>query len=310
MFTTVLFSINFAEVFEEIVAVVNDEIIVYSELRNAQAQWMMQLREKYQGQELETAIQKMKKDLLDSMIERKIVISKAKEKKYDLENDLEIMLKDIKKQNNLNSDEELKAALRAEGIDFDDYKEQLRLNRMQQRFLYEEVGAQIEVDNSQIMEYYKEHIDEFTKPLEMTLHCIYLDPANYPDNEAIEEKNTVINSELSEAGFPETAKKYSELAGAENNTFLGTFKKGELDPKIEAEAIKLQEGKHSSWIETDSGWYLVQMAKRTEPSLIEYKEVRENIHNKIRDQKYQQAVNEFLEQLKKESYIKIYKSDL
>jgi parvulin-like peptidyl-prolyl isomerase len=270
----------------------------------------MQLREKYQGEELETAIQKMKKDLLNSMIERKIIISKAKEKNYDLENDLEIMLKDIKKQNNLNSDEELKAALRAEGIDFEDYKEQLRTTRMQQRFLFEEVGAQIEVDNSQIMAYYKEHIDEFTRPLEMTLNCIYLDPAKYPDKEAIEEKIGVIDSELSEIGFVEAAQKYSELAGAENNTLLGTYKKGELDPKIEAAAVNLQEGEHSSWIETDSGWYLVQMGKRIEPSRIAYKEVRESIHNGIRDQKYQQAVDVFLKQLKKESYIKIYKSDL
>lgn len=307
---SVPFGFNFAEVFEGIVAVVNEEIITYSELRNAQAQWLNQLREKYQGKELEAAIQKMKSDILDSMIERLVILSKAKQKNYDLEADIEIMLKDIKKQNNLNSDEEFKAALRAEGIEFDDYKEQLRLNRMQQKFLFEEVGDKIQVDNSQIMEYYKEHVDEFTNPLEMSLNCIYLNSGNYPDKEAISEKIAVIDSELKAIGFLETAKKYSELGDDDNNFYLGKFKKGELEPKIEETAETLKEGEHSSWIETESGWYRVQVVNRIEPSLIEYKEVREKIHNQIRDKKYQQAVKEIIEELKKESYIKVYKDDL
>lgn len=307
---SVPFGFNFAEVFEGIVAVVNEEIITYSELRSAQAQWLSQLREKYQGKELEAAIQKMKSDILDSMIERLVILSKAKQKNYDLEADIEIMLKDIKKQNNLNSDEEFKAALRAEGIEFDDYKEQLRLNRMQQKFLFEEVGDKIQVDNSQIMEYYKEHVDEFTNPLEMSLNCIYLNSGNYPDKEAISEKIAVIDSELKAIGFLETAKKYSELGDDNNNFYLGKFKKGELDPKIEETAVTLKEGEYSTWIETESGWYRVQVINRIEPSLIEYKEVREKIHNQIRDKKYQQAVKEIIEELKKESYIKIYKNDL
>jgi parvulin-like peptidyl-prolyl isomerase len=157
------------------------------------------------------------------------------------------------------------------------------------------------------MEYYKKNIDKYTIPLQLSINCLFLNRENYNTDEDILEKKDNINSELNETNFKEVAKKYSELSNSEDNIFLGNFKKGELDNKIEEKALKLKNGEHSSWIETDSGWYIIQLISKTESKLIEYKKVREEIKNKLMRIEQEKELINLIERLKKESYIKIYK---
>jgi len=308
IFFLIIISINvFPELIEEIYAVVNDEIITYSELFNAKKQLINELRAKYKGKEFEEALKKGKQSLLDRIIEYKLILSKAKEKKYDVENDIKVIIKEIKKQNNFTTDKELEEALKSQGLTMEKFKEQQKINRIQQRFIYEEAYSNVKIDNSDIMEYYKKNIDKYTIPLQLSINCLFLNKENYSTDEDILEKKDKINSELNETNFKEVAKKYSELSNSEDNIFLGNFKKGELDNKIEEKALKLKKGEHSSWIETDTGWYIIQLISRTESKLIEYKKVREEIKNKLLRIEQEKELINLIERLKKESYIKIYK---
>ncbi len=307
-FFLIIISINvFPQLIEEIYAVVNDEIITYSELFNAKQQLINELRTKYKGKEFEEALKNNKQKLLDRIIEYKLILSKAKEKKYDVESDIKVIIKEIKKQNNFATDKELEEALKSQGLTMEKFKEQQKINRIQQRFIYEEAYSNVKIDNSDIMEYYKKNIDKYTIPLQLSLNCLFLNRENYSADEDILEKKDKINSELNETNFKEVAKKYSELSNSEDNIFLGNFKKRELDNKIEEKALKLKKGEHSSWIETDSGWYIIQLISKTESKLIEYKKVREEIKNKLMRIEQEKELINLIERLKKESYIKIYK---
>lgn len=308
IFFLIIISINvFPELIEEIYAVVNDEIITYSELFNAKKQLINELRAKYKGKEFEEALKKSKQKLLDRIIEYKLILSKAKEKNYDVENDIKVIIKEIKKQNNFTTDKELEEALKSQGLTMKKFKEQQKINRIQQRFIYEEAYSNVKIDNSDIMEYYKKNMDKYTIPLQLSINCLFLNRENYSTDEDILGKKDKINSELSETNFKEVAKKYSELSNPEDNIFLGNFKKGELDNKIEEKALTLKKGEHSSWIETDSGWYIIQLISKTESKLIGYKKVREKIKNKLMRIEQEKELINLIKRLKKESYIKIYK---
>ena len=249
----------------------------------------------------------MKKELLQQMIEQKILLSMAKEKNYDVDDEVEMIVKDIKKQNNMNSDEELKQAIEAQGMDYDKWRKQLKENTMQQRLIREEIVYKLKkVDNTQIMAYYREHLDEYTKPRQFSLNCIYLDKAQALNEAALAEKRRTIDTELQSGTFEEVAKQYSQLPGTGNNYFLGNFKEGELLAKIEEAAIKTDVGKYSPWFETESGWYVIQVLERKEPELIESKTVRGEIETAILAREQNAKLREYVEQLKKDSYIKIY----
>ena len=308
IFTIVIFNFSgSSEVIEEIYAVVNGEIITHSEIKAYEAEMLRMLRSRYQNEKLIEEVGKMKKSLVDTLINQKLILSKAKEKNYEIDQQVEIYIKEIMKENNIKTEEELKQAVASQGGNFNEWKKSIKDMQIQQRLVYEEIGSKINVDNAEIMSYYKNNIKEYTKPQEISLNCIFLNKEKYLDNVVIREKTKMIDSELNDSNFEETAKKYSDLPDKEDKHFLGTFKKGELNSAIEEAALKLKKGELSPWIETDNGWYLIQMVKIKESQLVEYKEVREKIETLLRTQKQNEELKKYIEKLKKESYIKIYK---
>jgi parvulin-like peptidyl-prolyl isomerase len=296
---------GFPEIIDKIFAVVNGEIITYSELKSAENEMSRYLMQQYEGEELEKQVNEMKKNLLNRLIEQKLILSYAKDKDYDVDGIVELIIKDIKKQNNINTDEELKAALASQGLNYDQWKQQLKETQIQQQFIRDKVGSKVKIDSSTIMEYYKKNIIEYTIPEKFSLNCIFLSKENYLSSASLKEKMKTIDSELEMNTFIEIAKKYSELPSEDNNYFLGEFKKGELDANIEEASFKLKEGEHSGWIETETGFYITQLIKRTESKLVEYKLVREEIENKLKMAEQEKLLKEYIEQLKKESHIKI-----
>jgi peptidyl-prolyl cis-trans isomerase SurA len=293
------------ETVEEIYAIVNDEVITGSELRKFEAEMTRALQSQMQGEQLAEAMREMKKDLLNRFIEQKLLLSKIKEKNYNVDSDVEMIVQDIKKQYQFATDDDLKNALQAEGIEFGAWKEQWRERRKQERLVGEEVGAKIKVENPQIMEYYRSHPEEFTTPVEITLNAIFL--KKNPGEPKPQEKMDQVAAELKPGLFEQTAKKYSELPDAANSVLLGKFKKGELDKTLEATALNLKKDEYSGWIETDGGWYIVQLADFSPDRLMEVKDVRDEIIRKLREEIQQVKLKEYIEQLKKESYIKIVK---
>jgi parvulin-like peptidyl-prolyl isomerase len=155
------------------------------------------------------------------------------------------------------------------------------------------------------MEYYRKNPEQFTIPAEITLNCIFL--KKNEDGLKPQGKMDQISAELKPGLFEQTAKKYSELPDAANNIALGKFKKGELDKGLEEAALKLKKDEYSGWIETDNGWYIIQLADFSADRLQEVRDVREDIIRKLREELQQVKLKDYIEQLKKESYIKILK---
>jgi len=305
IFLTINLGLAAADVVEEIYAVVNDEVITGTELKKFEMEMVRSLQAQLEGEKLDKALQEFKKELLNRFIDQKLLLSKIKEKNYNVDSDVETILQEIRKQNNLASEDDLKSALQAEGIDFVVWKDQWRERRKQERLVWDEVGSKIKIDNPQIMEYYRKNPVQFTVPAEVTLNCIYLKKND--DGARPQGKMDLITAELKPGLFEETAKKHSELPDAANNNALGKFKTGELDKNLEAAALKLKKDEYSDWIETDNGWYIIQLAEFSAARIREVKDVRDDIIQKLREDQQQVKLKDYVTQLKKESYIKILK---
>ena len=68
-----------AKVVDRIVAQVNDDIITLSDLNREMAELRQQLATQYSGDQLEQEIKKQEKDVLDSLIQEKLLLQKATE---------------------------------------------------------------------------------------------------------------------------------------------------------------------------------------------------------------------------------------
>jgi len=297
-----------SETIDEIYAIVNDEIITLSELQTFENGITQELKSKFSGEELKKNIKELKSNLLSMLISRKIILSKAKEKKYDLTQYLKMIIKDIMKRNNLKTEDELKKALLSQGVSFEEFKRQRLEQLMQERFIQEKVGQKMKVDASEIVNYYRQNLKKYTIPEKITLNCIFLKKDLYFSEKARKEKMKKITDALhkEKSDFKKVAEIYSDLTG-DNRYSLGTFTKSDLDKNLVSSADKLKEGEYSDWITTDTGWYIIQLEKRVSEHIADFKTLKDKIKQTLSEGKREKELKKLVEQLKKDSYIKIIK---
>lgn len=115
-----------------------------------------------------------------------------------------------------------------------------------------------------------------------------------------------IRADLARGGdFVKLAKQYSQDPGsAGKGGDLGWMESGMLDPQFEAVMNQLKPGQISEPVKTQFGWHIVQVLERKSS-----KNNQAYLQNQARQilyqQKLQEAVKTWLQQLRKQSYIKI-----
>ncbi len=305
LFSAVSFGTS-QEVIEEIVAIVNDEIITRSDYKAAYETNYQSLRAQFQGEEFKRQLERVKKNLMDTLITDIILLQEAnKLENINIDEQVRLYIDNIKKENNINSDEDLKQILKQQGTSFEEWTRRLREGVMKDAVLTSEVRRNIVIDEAEIVSYYRLHPEEFTEPPEFKLKAITLTSGSGSD-EGIEAKKQEINSKIA-AGedFGALASEYSEGPEKESSGDLGNFKKGELAKELEEPVENLKQGEVTPWIQFRNAWYLLKLVEKKEARLKPFEEARDDIEERLFGEKAQVKFEEFMKELKEKSYIKI-----
>jgi parvulin-like peptidyl-prolyl isomerase len=293
------------QVVEAIVAVVNDEVITLSEYRSEYNGLYESLRAQVPEDQFGELWQQRREALLDQMITSMLLLQEARRKGINVAEQLRMTIDNIKTENNLESDARLIQALQAQGLDFEVWKSRLEEDILRQGVIYSEVRSSLVFDDSDIVEYYNTHPEEFTDPLEYTLKAVFVSKEGRSAEEA-ESRRKEISDKLAEGSeMAAVVEEYSEGPEKESGGDLGSFKTGELAANLESQVKDLQQGQLSDWIDVGTGWYLIQLTERKEPRLNSFEESREAIQERLYQQAEQGKLEEFITKLKETSFIKI-----
>src|ERR1700730_9198971 len=148
------------KVVEDIVARVNDQIITQSDYDRAAEQLTAeagQLAIRTHDMELE------KDDLLSDLIDQQLLLSKGKELGITGETELIKRLDEIRKQNHLDSMEDLEKAAQQQGVSYEDFKANIRNSIITQQVVRDEVGRHITMSPTDVQKYFKDHETEFAQ---------------------------------------------------------------------------------------------------------------------------------------------------
>lgn len=282
-----------AEVVDRIVAVINDSIITLSELRAATAVAMDKLGVEGGAIDLEEA-REMEGGILDGLIEQRLVKQAADKAGIEVsEREIDNAVEDIKKQNRL-TQEELLLALAENGLTQKEYREQLKEQIRQVKFVNREFRSRISIQPEDIEDYYRRNMDEFQAPAVFRLNVIFL-PGDRKD--VLDRRLRLITGGL-ESGedFRDLASQYSEGPAASAGGDLGYLKSGEIEPWLEDAALKLKPGEVSPAIERPEGVYFVRLSEylpQAPRPLAEVSgEIHERLFKKIMDERYSFWLNE------------------
>ena len=308
----VLLSFSFLfgqEVVDAIVAIVNDDIITVSDYLVEHDTLYELLRAQLQGGEFTKQYEKEKEGLLERMITELLLLQEAMRQDIrstaDIDGQIRGIVDNIKEQYNIESDEDFKRMMAQQGMDYDAWIAQQEKSILQQSLIFSEVGRSIAIDETDVVNYYDLHPEEFTELPTYKLRGIYISSEDKNDEDA-QAKMEEIDRKIAEGEEMEgLASEYSEGPEKESQGDIGTYKKGEMDKNLEQAVENLEEGDLTSWIDVPTGWFLLKLDEKTESRLKEFEDVKKEIENQLFLQEQQVRIQDYLEDLKKRSYINI-----
>src|SRR3984885_6837279 len=159
------------KVVEDIVAFVNNQIVTQSDYDRAAEQLDNESKQQaIPAREL----QQKQADLLRDLIDQQLLLSKGKELGITGETELIKRLDDIRKQNHLDSLEDLEKAAQQQGVSYEDFKANIRNGIITQEVVRNEVGRHITMSPGDVQRYFKQHESEFAQPESVNLNEILI----------------------------------------------------------------------------------------------------------------------------------------
>ncbi|MBI5237632.1 MAG: SurA N-terminal domain-containing protein [Deltaproteobacteria bacterium] len=290
-----------AEVMDRIAAIINDSIITLSELDAATAAALDKLspEEKKDGK---LAVE-VRSRTLDSIIEQKLVKQASDRAGIEIsEREVDNAVEDVKKRNRL-SHEEFLIALAQSGLTYREYREQVKEQIRQVKFVNKEFRSKVSVEDEDIANYYKQHIEEFKAREEMRLRVIFVSSV---DKKLMDRKLRIIENGLGKgADFTALAKEYSDGAQAAQGGDLGHVRPGEINKALEEAAATLVAGAVSKALTTEEGVYFIQLVEKRpgEPKSLE--DARNAINEKLFSKLMEERFKFWLKEVKKNAHIEV-----
>ena len=295
---------------EEIVARVNNEIITRSELEKARASAEDESRAECQGrcspEQLQVAIEDRQKFALRDLIDQSLLSQRGKDMGINVEGDVVKQLDQIRIQNKLPDMDALERAVTSQGINWDDFKTNIRNRILTQSVIGQEVGRHITIGHEEEMKYYNEHKSEFVRPEQVALSAIEIKTEGKKESEipTLKEKaNTVRKKALDGEDFSELAKRYSDGSTAAQGGQLGVYKRGELSKELEDTVFVMKKNQLTDVIETKSGFLILKVMEHYTEGEQPFDVVEPEIQERLYSQRMEPAMREYLKTLREQSYV-------
>lgn len=298
------------EVIDAIVATVDREVILLSDVQAEIAPQIAELRETAVSQEEFTSeTDRLIRETLEQQIERRVLLREALLLGITVdENRIEDRIEELRAM--YASDDEFMKELALAGQTLSDFREQTRksyLSQVMARSKMKEIEDRTVVSQQEIVEYYEEHLDEFSRPERVFIRQIFLRARTAEDREQARAKLENLKNEL-EAGadFGDLARTHSEMAGAEQGGVVGWHTRGELVKSLEDAVFALPAGGISDVIETPGGVTLIKVDQHEDADTPELDVTRTVIEPKVRQKKARAEYEVWLQELRRRSQVRVF----
>jgi peptidyl-prolyl cis-trans isomerase SurA len=298
-----------AETVDRIIARINNEIITYSDLEEASAPYIAAIETNLSDSEREEKIRELKKDILETLIEEKLIIDKAKSMNITVtEEEIDEAIEEVKKRHSLN-DLQFHQLLEQQETTWEEYRENIKNQILLTRALNYEVRSKVELNESEAQEYYKKHRSEFLLPEDVKARQIFIQcppDADPTERQRAETEAQYIHKLLLEGGdFAQLAKKYSQDPSADKGGDLGYIKKGELIESLEKVLFEMKEGEISPVIKTNRGFHILKVEEKRINRIKPFSEVKDTIMDKLFKKKLADRQQQWIEEIKKDSFVEV-----
>ncbi len=276
---------------DRVAAVVNNEIITQKDLNDFLNFMRMQYSRQLSGKALEEKMNSAKQDLLQRLIEDRIMLQQAKNEKIAIEpSRIKAKVNEIKKRYALESDFERDLA--KQGLVQADLENKIREQMLTFNIVEQKVRSKVVIRPEEVTDFYNQNKRQFMKPEERLLTVIILQ-----DESAA--KSLIYYLRLGEK-LENLATRYAFTTDT-----LSVYQGQDLRNEIEDTVFKLGMSEVSDPVKIDGQYYIFRLDEILGSRQMDLAQSQERIQAYLFDKKLQERLNSWLDELKKQSYIKI-----
>jgi len=288
-----------AQVVDGIAAVVNGEVITYSQVRALSAPREKLLRSQFTGKDLEKKLIELRELALKDLIDRRLVIQAFKKESYQIPDHIvdERMHQIIRESFGGDRNTFIKT-LEAQNYTLGEFKEKELERIMVQAMRSHNVKTNSIISPTKIEDYYRKHHEEFTSKEQIKLRMIMIpgqkDTASAPAQKA------------GGAEFDRTAQVYSEDSTRDNGGDWGWIERNTLAAPLEKFAFNMPVGRISNIIDYAGNYYIIKVEDKHGGTTRSLAEARDDIEKTLLQEEAQGIQERWIAGLRAKAYIKTF----
>lgn len=275
---------------EKIIAIVNNDVITQKDLADFENFMRVQLDSKYTGAQLEEKIHSLKADLLNRLIEDRLILFEANKNDIKVdENKIAARLNEIRKH--YASNLEFQETLKSQGMVEADLEARIREQMLMYNIIENKVKGKIVISPFEAADFYQKNSKEFMAAKTWELVALAIDELDLASKIYAKLKN---------------GQKFGEAA-SENSLSINTLAvtQGQLKEDIENIIAGLKPGELSEPVKIENKYYIFTLIKYAPERLRSLSESLADIYDFLYSVKLKENMVNWLNELKKQAYIKI-----
>lgn len=244
----------------------------------------------------------LQKTVLEKMIGGELLYQASKKKGVKVEAAaVDAELANLKKR--FADDKEFKEAIGRAKVTEAELKNQMRRNLAIQGLIEQNFASKATVTPEEAKTFYEKNKEGFTQPEQVQASHILIEvkpDAAKAEKDAARKKIEAIQKKV-KAGedFAKLAEENSQCPSSTRGGDLGYFSRGQMVPAFETAAFGLKPGAVSEIVETEFGYHLIKLVDKKEASTVPFEAAREQINQRLKAGKVQEALGAYVVELEK-----------
>jgi peptidyl-prolyl cis-trans isomerase SurA len=289
---------------DRVVAVVNQDVITWSELYKAMEADASPKIKELQKDEQRKVFKENEAVFLETLINVRLQLQEAKNAGIRVsDEELQGAIDNIKKKYSM-SDDAFNESLKQEGLTFAEYKKRLWEQIVISKLVNSQIRSKIVVTDEDLNKFVAENKEVLENNESYGISQILLKKQKDVDNRTLEEKADDLLKKIEQGeSFSDLAKQYSEDPSAKAGGDLGLLKKSQLNKNFTDIISQMKPGDVSKPFWTENGLHIIKLESRTEVKNKgeALEEARERLNNKLFRERY----NAWIKSLREKSFIEV-----
>jgi len=319
VFTTLLLTIvscvhaQKAEVIDGIAAIVNNDVITISQVRELAGAREQSMRQMYRGPELQDKLKEMRLAALKDLIDRQLVLQEFKKMQKNGANIPDYVVDDrvqtIIREEFGGDRSAFVRTLQAQGYTLTRFKEIEKEKIIVQALRQSKTSDNFVISPTQIQAYYNKNKASYATPEQVRLRMIIIregSSGDIPDTGSKKDLAKEIRDKIASGSeFESIARMYSEDDTRDAGGDWGWIERNTLNEEITKVAFNLRPGEVSPVVSIGNGYYIMMIDAKKNATVKPISEVRDEIEKNLNQQERKKAQDRWLDSLRQKAYIKI-----